>query len=60
MKLFQQNEIPDEKRIKELKDIVKNYAIEMFGENDTKVELISDNFVWDAIVTGKQIGRAHV
>lgn len=37
----------DEKRIKELKDIVKNYAIEMFGENDTKVELISDNFVWE-------------
>lgn len=37
----------DEKRIKELKDIVKNYAIENFGENDTKVELISDNFVWE-------------
>lgn len=37
----------DEKRIKELKDIVKNYAIENFGENDTKVELMSDNFVWE-------------
>ena len=37
----------EEKRIKELKDIVKNYAIETFGENDTKIELISDNFVWE-------------
>ena len=41
----------DEKRIKELKDIVKNYAIEMFGENDTKVELISDNFIWEVSKT---------
>ena len=38
---------PDEKRLKELKDVVRKYAIDKFGKNDDKVVLQSNEFNWE-------------
>ena len=60
--------IPFDKLLEQYERIIKdNGAIVLFGQGLFFVDLINSNrklsrydLVWDYIVTGKQIGRAHV